>query len=206
MARYTRSSRTLTRTPSTWITAVRGSTRRPNSVTTAPSTLTRPSAISSSAALLDPTPAFASTFCRRTPSDCSDVIDRVHLGQQRGDRRQILQRGQSDSLKEQFGGAEQESAGLAVRPGLLDQPAGQQGSDHTVHIDPADGRDPLPGNGLPVGDHREGLQGGAGQPGALAVEEQLLHERGVPVAGVEPPAATDLAEVDAALLLGVLVG
>ena len=42
--------------------------RTPSSVTTSPSTVTRPAVIISSQARRDPAPAWASTFCRRTPS------------------------------------------------------------------------------------------------------------------------------------------
>ena len=57
----------IRRSPSTWMTCVAGSTRTPWLRTTVPSTLTRPSAIICSDARLDATPAWASTFCSRTP-------------------------------------------------------------------------------------------------------------------------------------------
>ena len=56
------------REPSTRTTSESGSTRIPCSVTSRPFTSTRPSLISCSAARRDATPAAASTFCRRTPS------------------------------------------------------------------------------------------------------------------------------------------
>src|SRR2546423_1865430 len=118
------------------MTAVCGSTRRPISVTTWPFTSTLPSAISSSAARREATPAWASTFCNRTPSAAggspaddvareagvegevdgrlaargregregrvlrrgSDIVDRVHFGQQGCERRQLLQRGEPQPL------------------------------------------------------------------------------------------------------------
>src|SRR6266567_6382660 len=106
------------RLPSTCTTAVSGSIRRPISVTTSPSTMTRPAAISSSAARRDATPAWASTFWSRTPFGVgSDIVDRVHFWQEGSDRGQILQRGQSESLEEQFGGSVENAAGLGVGAG-----------------------------------------------------------------------------------------
>src|SRR5690606_36305468 len=64
-ARYSRSGLVTTRSPSTWITAVAGSTLSPR-VATTPSTLTRRTAIISSQARRDPTPAAAKAFCNRT--------------------------------------------------------------------------------------------------------------------------------------------
>src|SRR6476469_849576 len=169
-AKYLMSSRTTTRTSSTWMTAVSGSTRRPNSVTTEPSTLTRPCAMRSSAARREAMPARDSTFCSRTPSGGSEFIDGVHFWQQRRDRRQIVQRGQSEALEEQFRGAVEEAAGLDVGPRLLDQSTGEQGADDAVTVHTADRGDPGAGHRLTVGDDGEGLEGGPGALGTLAVE------------------------------------
>src|SRR5262245_51210562 len=154
-ARYTMSSRTTTRTSSTWMTTVSGSTRRPNSVTTAPSTLTRPWAMRSSAARREATPARDRTFCSRTPSG-SEFVNGVHLRQQRRDRGQILQRGQSKPLQEQFGCAVKETAGLGVGPGLLDETAGKQGADDAVAVDATNSGDTSTSHRLPIGDNGEG--------------------------------------------------
>src|SRR5262245_33808465 len=70
-ARYTRSWRLGTRLPSTLMTCRSGSTLAPYRRTICPSTSTRPSAISSSHRRRLPTPAAASTFCRRTPPGTS---------------------------------------------------------------------------------------------------------------------------------------
>src|SRR5882757_4570315 len=105
------------RSPSTCTMAVSGCTRLPISRTTTPSTVTRPAAISSSAALRDATPAWASTFCSRTPSGCASVIvtsltnsqlvDSVDVGQQRGQRRKLRKGVQARPLQEHLGGGEQ---------------------------------------------------------------------------------------------------
>src|SRR4051794_28382647 len=105
------------RSPLTWMTTVSGCTRRPISRTTTPSTVTRPAAISASAALRDATPAWASTFCSRTPSGCASVIlpsltnsqlvDGIDVGKKRGQWRKIREGGQAQPLQEHLGGGEQ---------------------------------------------------------------------------------------------------
>ena len=84
----------MTRLPSTWMTAVSGSTRRPSSRDDLAVDLTRPSAISSSAARREATPAWDEHLLQ--PHAVvgvvqPDIVDRIHFGQQRSDRRQILQ-------------------------------------------------------------------------------------------------------------------
>ena len=68
----------------------------------------------------------------------------LHLGQLWGKRRQVLQRLQAHSFQEVAGGGKQHRAGLRVMTGLLDQPAGQQSSHHSVDIDPSHGRHSAP--------------------------------------------------------------
>ena len=86
------------------------------------------------------------------------------------------------------------------------RPRDQQGADHPVDVHPAHRGDPRAGDRLPVGDHRQGLQRGAGELGPLAVEQQPLHERGVHIAGVHSaiPAPTS-PQVDPATAVGVAV-
>src|SRR3982074_3463418 len=144
------------RLPSTCTPAGSGLIRRPISVTTSPSTITRPAAISSSAARRDATPAWASTFWSRTPSGVgSDIVDRVHFWQEGGDWRQILQRGQSKALKEQFGGPVEDATGFAVGAGLSDQTTCHQGTDDAVDIHTTYRSDAGPGHGLSIRDHSE---------------------------------------------------
>src|ERR1700709_2782851 len=156
------------RLPSTWTTALSGSMRRPISLTTSPSTLTRPSRMSSSDLRREATPAAASTFCRRTPSslpsssstpslirpvffrwverrlafDFSVIFEGINFREQGAKGRQVLEAGQPEPFGEQFGGAVQQAAGFGVLPDLVDQAAGEQGTDDAVDIDTADAGDP----------------------------------------------------------------
>src|SRR4051794_11595712 len=200
-----RSSLRTTRTPSTWITALTGSTRVPNSRTTLPSTLTRPSAIRSSAARRLATPALDSTFCSRTPSG-SDIVDRIHFGQEGSDGRQVRQGRKPQPLQEQLGRAVKNATSLPVRTGLLDEAPENKRPDHPIHVNPTHSRDPRTRDGLAVRDHREGLQSGPGQLGPLPPEQELLHVRREPVTRVEAPTTAHVPQVDAPLLLVVLLG
>src|SRR5882757_486547 len=118
------------------MTALTGSTRVPNSRTTLPSTLTRPSAISSSAARRLATPALDSTFCSRTPSGDSDIVDRIHFGEERSDGGQVLDGRQPQPLQEQLGRSIKDATSLPVRADLLDQAPGQEGPHHPVNVNP----------------------------------------------------------------------
>ena len=135
-----------------------------------------------------------------------DVVDHVDVGQQRCDVGQVGQRRQPQPLQEQLGGRESRCAGVGVGAGLGDQPARQQRPHHRVDVDAAHRADPRPGHRLPVGDHGQRLQRGAGQLRPGAVEQQPLDVRRVPRPGVHPPAAAGLAQVDAAVAGGELVG
>ena len=53
---------------------------------------------------------------------------------------------------------------LAAVVELLDQPAGDQGAQHTLDVDPTDRPDPGPRDRLEVGDDGQGLQRRLGQP------------------------------------------
>src|SRR5690242_12730813 len=127
----------------------------PCSVTTWPSTLTRPCSISSSHLRRDPMPAAASTFCSRMPYGRSGLIDvetiqGVEVRQQRREGGQVVERLQTHLLEEQLGGAEQPRPALGLRPDLDDQPARQQGADDAVDVNAADGRDARTRHRLPV--------------------------------------------------------
>src|SRR5690606_7702551 len=143
--------------------AVSGSTRRPSCLTTSPLTAIRPWTIISSAARREATPACDSTFCSRTPSAgldwdfSSDVINRIHFGQQWGERRQILQRRQSEPLQEQLGRAVQDAARLRISSSLFNQAAPYQGTDNAIHVDTPYRSHPGAGHRLAVGDHRQRL-------------------------------------------------
>ena len=121
------------RSPSTRMTAVAGSTRTPISRTIAPSTSTRPAAISSSHArrladagrgehLLQPDPLRASSVghqfnlrvrLNRYPSS--------RCPEDRRQRGQFVQRAQPEPLQEVAGRPVEERSALRVRPALLDQ-------------------------------------------------------------------------------------
>src|SRR5580704_2529229 len=139
-----------------------GSTRMPWLRTRWPSTLTRPSSISSSQARREPTPAAARTFCSRTPSSLGSrsgvarrsivplltviqlagldlVFDICGAGQQRSQVRQFVQALEAHPLQEVPGGAVQQRTGLVLGAALLHQTTGQQGPHHAVAVDAADG-------------------------------------------------------------------
>src|ERR1700728_3064295 len=140
------------RLPSTLMICCAGSTLAPNRRTIWPSTSTRPSPISSSQCLRLPSPAAASTFCRRIPSGPSGSI-RVSvpsssswlivllildiLGQERRELGQLVQAGQAEPLKEIGRGPVQDRAGLRLGRLLLHQPAQREGADHAVTVDAA---------------------------------------------------------------------
>src|ERR1700690_261287 len=138
------------RLPSTLMIWRSGSTLAPNRRTIWPSTSTRPSPIISSQCRLLPTPAAASTFCRRTPSGPSGSI-RVSLSsssssgymtgvlsfldvlrQERREVGQLLQAGQAEPLEEVAGGPVQDRAGLGIGRLLLDQAAQHERAHHPV--------------------------------------------------------------------------
>ena len=115
---------------------VDGSIRRP-SAATSPSTVTRPSAISSSQARREPIPTRARTFWRRSPvrrrrqaastprpsADWQVALELAgHLGpgQEVLDRRQLLERVEPEALQEEVGGAEE--GRLAGPVGAADRP------------------------------------------------------------------------------------
>src|SRR5213592_2972135 len=110
------------------MTAVAESTLSP-SVARRPSTVTRPAAINSSHARREPTPAVASTFCRRSPAalvapSALGIGDLVHVvRQERRQRRQLLHAVEPQLLQEQDGGAVQERPAVGFAAALLDQAA-----------------------------------------------------------------------------------
>src|SRR6266508_3390024 len=147
IARYTSLGLVATRSPSTEISAASGSTLSP-SVATCPSTVTRPAAISSSQARREPTPAAASTFCSRSGLGISDLVHVV--GQERCERRKLVEAVQAELFQEQRGGPVQERPGLRLAAALLDQPAADQRAYHAVAVDAANRRDARPGHRLLV--------------------------------------------------------
>ena len=203
-----------------------GSTLVPSRVTTSPSTSTGPASISSSHLRRLATPDWASSFCSRIrpSSSVSTLMPAVGAGSATGSPRASrssrspmsgrngARSGSSssevdaDPLQEVARGAVEHRGGLGVLAGLLDQPAGDQRAHHAVDVDAADRGHPGAADRLLVGDHGERLEGRLGQPGLLAVEDEPLHDRGVLLAGVVAPAAGDVAQVEAAVLVGVLLG
>src|SRR3954451_10906459 len=145
----------MTRWPSTLISAVAGSTLSP-SFATLPFTVTRRRKIRSSQARRDPTPAAASTFWRRSAVSACGIEYFFHVvGQERGQRRQLVNRVDAEFLEEQRGGAIQVCAGLALDTAFLDEAAGHKRTHDPIDVHPADGRDPRPRHRLLVGDHGE---------------------------------------------------
>ena len=132
------------------------------------------------------------------------VLEVVHVGQVGRELGQLVERGDADPLEEVAGGAVEVRAVLAVLAGLLDQPAGQQRAHHAVDVDAADRRHPGARHRLLVGDHRQRLERGLGEPRLLALEHERLDDRGELLARVEAPAAGDVAQLEAAALLVVL--
>src|ERR1700712_4220458 len=228
-ARYTWSSRSTMRLPSTCTTALSGSMRRPISLTTRPSTFTRPSLISSSALRREATPAAASTFCNRTPSslpsssstpslirpvffrwverrlafELSVIFEGINFREQGAKGRKVLEAGQPEPFGEQLGGAIKQSAGFGVLPDFFDQAACKQSADDTVDVDPADAGNPGPGDRLPIRDDGQRFQGRLGQAALLTVQDKALDHRGVSVAGVEAPTAADLAQFNSGTGIGI---
>ncbi len=91
-------------------------------------------------------------------------------------------------------------------PASSTRPAGEQGAHDAVDVDAAHRRDPGPRDRLLVGHHRERLERGLGQPGLLALEHEALHRGRVGLAGVVAPPAGHVAQLEAAVLLVVLLG
>src|SRR6476620_10439139 len=205
------------RLPSTLITWWSPSPQATNSRTVSPSTSTRPAPMSSSQCLHLPTPASARTFCSRTPpgtsvsesrfsSSKSSSSSRLRSGvlildvlnvlrQERREIRQILQAGQAQPLQEVSGGPEQDGAGFRVRPRLLGKATQHQRAHDPVAVDPAHRRHPGPAYRLAIGHHGQRLQRRLRQPDLLPVTDETLDQRRAILAGVEPPAARDLAQV-----------
>ena len=201
-----------------------GSTLVPSRVTTSPSTSTSPASISSSHLRRLATPDWASSFCSRIRPSSSvsgrhascRAPRRRGVGVRRRARPISGRNGASsgssssevdpDPLQEVAGRAVERRRRLGVVPGLLDQPARHQRAHHAVDVHATDRRDAGAADRLLVGDHRERLQRGLGEPCLLPVEHELLDDAGEVLAGVVAPAAGDVAQVEPAPLLGVLLG
>src|SRR5262249_52133120 len=147
MAMYTSLVLVITRSPLTWISAVSASTLSPR-VAFRPSTVTRPAAISSSQARRDPIPAAASTFCSLCTSSLG-IRDLIHVvGQERGQRRQLVDAVEPQLLQEQRGRPVQERAAVRLAAALLDETPCEQGTHDAVAVHAPDGRDPASRDGL----------------------------------------------------------
>ncbi len=71
-----------------------------------------------------------------------ECLDHVGTGHELGERRELVDRVQAELLEEQRRGAPQDGlARTGVAADLVDVPATLQGAQHTVGVDPADGRD-----------------------------------------------------------------
>ena len=191
---------TGSRSPSTRITAVSGSTRAPSWVTTAPSTSTRPAAISSSQRRRLATPGLGQHLLQPDADRADDVGVRAVVG---SESRSVTRsrpepgRSSSPSISAISGrnGAISGSSSRPVRPirsrkyavvrnrcaplsgstpASSTSPRVDQGAHHAVDVDAADRRDPGPADRLPVGDDGERLERRRGEPGLLAVEDEAL--------------------------------
>ena len=91
-------------------------------------------------------------------------------------------------------------------PGFLDQSAQHQGAHDAVAVNAADGGHPGAAHRLPVGHHGQRLQRGLGEPDLLTAADEPLYHRSALGPGVQPPAASDLAQVETALLSRIGVG
>ena len=142
---------------------------------------------------------------RVEPGDAGQlVLEVVHVGQVGRELGQLVERGDADALEEVGRGPVEVRAAQLVLAGLLDQPAGQERAHDAVDVDAADRRHPRARHRLLVGDHRQRLEGGPGEPRLLPFEHERLDDAGELRARVEPPPAGHRAQVEAAALLGVL--
>src|SRR6266498_2970078 len=126
-----------------------GSTLAPNLWTTSPSTSTRPAPISSSQRRRLPSPAAARIFCNRMPPaavvcpaarSASGLLtfDFLDVVRQEGrELRQLLQRGQAQTLEEIAGRAIKDGPGLRLGSRLFGQAAQHECADHAIAVDPA---------------------------------------------------------------------
>ena len=201
----------------------------PSRVTISPSTSTSPASISSSHLRREATFDWASSFwslirpsssvsrvtSRPAPVDravrgllgghgAQLVLEVVHLREVRRQLGELVERGHADPLQEVAAGAVERGAVLAVLAGLLHQPTGEQRAHHPVDVDASDRRHPCSRYGLFVGDDRERLERGLGQPRLLSLEHETLDDRCVVVAGVVAPASCHVAQLEAAPLFVVL--
>src|SRR5579875_2596905 len=202
--------------PSTCMTAAAVSTRMPCVRTRLPSTVTRPWSMSSSHARRDPTPAAASTFCRRTPSSFgsrsgfsradmlvhsqsvavrvlwsrpSDVfLDLRGARQQGGEVRELVQGLESHALQEVAGGAVQEGARLVLGAAFLHQAPRHKGAHDAVAVDPADGGDLRPADRLTISHDGQSLQSGLRELRLLAVADEAFDYWSAVSARVHAPA------------------
>src|SRR4029077_18130343 len=93
-----------------------------------------------------------------------------------------------------------DGTGFGIRPRFLGKAAQHQRAHDPVAVDAAHRRYPGPAYRLAVGHHGQRLQRRLSQPDLLAVTDETLDERRAILAGVEPPAAGDLAQVEAPAL------
>src|SRR5262249_9152133 len=93
-----------------------------------------------------------------------------------------------------------------VAPDLGDVPASQQRAQYRLDVDAADGGDLRTGDGLLVGDDRQRLERGRGQPCVLALEDEPLDVGGQVGVRLVPVPTGHLDQHEAAPPLVVLVG
>ena len=171
------------------------------------STDTRPSPMSTSQARREPMPGGGEHLlqadalvvascgpCGRLRSWARRRRARSSVGQERRERRQLVERAQPEPLEQQVGRAVQRRRAVRVVPGLRDQAAGEQRAHDAVDVDAADRADPRPGDRLAVGDDGERLERGLRQPGRLPVQDEPLDvrravRRGCRAASRRPPRA-----------------
>src|SRR5687767_12153665 len=150
--------------PSTVIWSTAGSTCRPT-VAVTPLTATRPAITICSAARRDATPASASALWTRTRS----LIE--PQGGLRFERRELVERRQTEPLQEIKAGPIQERPTDRIRPALLDhQPAVEQAAQHIVGVDTADALDDGARHRLAVGDDRQRLESSRRKAAAVGAD------------------------------------
>ena len=120
---------------------------------------------------------------------------------------QLAQALEAEALEECLGGGVADGLGaLRVSARLSHEALVDEARDDAVGVDAADGLHALACHGLVVGDDGQGLERGLGEPAGVPAHDErldLVVERRV---GEQAPAAGDLAQLEAAVGVGVLGG